>query len=111
MNLVDRLKASHSFIGDPLHREAWEEIERLREEASKKDKWQPWSTVPENTDVLIAFYWKEGKEWYEEGATWDTGIGHTDDRNGRYVDIIHLDLEDFDAVWLPLPAPYKREKE
>ena len=32
MNLVDRLKASHSFIGDPLHREAYEEIERLRQE-------------------------------------------------------------------------------
>lgn len=31
MNLVDRLKASHSFIGDPLHREAYEEIERLME--------------------------------------------------------------------------------
>jgi hypothetical protein len=29
MNLVDRLKASHSFIGDPLHREAYEEIEEL----------------------------------------------------------------------------------
>lgn len=29
MNLVDRLKSSHSFIGDPLHREAYEEIEEL----------------------------------------------------------------------------------
>lgn len=32
MNLVDRLKASYSFLGDPLHREAYEEIERLRHE-------------------------------------------------------------------------------
>lgn len=32
MNLVDRLKSSHSLLGDPLHREAWEEIERLRGE-------------------------------------------------------------------------------
>lgn len=30
MNLVDRLKSAHSFHGDPLHREAWEEIERLQ---------------------------------------------------------------------------------
>lgn len=29
-DIVERLKASHSMLGDPLHREAWEEIERLR---------------------------------------------------------------------------------
>ena len=143
MDVVDELKSAHSFHGDPLHRKAWEEIERLRkkitemdsarfmhdvigkanwsqvckeneilrEEASKRNQWRSWSTVPENTNVLIAFYWKKDKEWYEEGATWDIGIGCTDNRNGRYVDIIHLDLEDFNAVWLPLPALYKREKE
>lgn len=32
MTLVERLKAAHSFHGDPLHREAWEEIERLENE-------------------------------------------------------------------------------
>lgn len=32
MTLVERLKAAHSFHGDPLHREAWEEIERLEKE-------------------------------------------------------------------------------
>lgn len=31
MDIVDKLKSSHSMLGDPLHREAWEEIERLRE--------------------------------------------------------------------------------
>lgn len=31
MDLIDKLKSAHSFHGDPLHREAWEEIERLRE--------------------------------------------------------------------------------
>ena len=31
MNLKDKLKSAHSFNGDPLHREAWEEIERLEE--------------------------------------------------------------------------------
>ena len=71
--------------------------------------WRPWSTVPENTWVLVSFYWKKGKEWYEEGKEWDIGIGRTDDRTGRYVDVLHLDLEDFDAVWMPLPAPYKGE--
>ena len=32
MTLVERLKAAQSFHGDPLHREAWEEIERLESE-------------------------------------------------------------------------------
>ena len=31
MDIVDELKSAHSFHGDPLHRKAWEEIERLRE--------------------------------------------------------------------------------
>ena len=31
MELVDRLKSAHSLFGDPLHRESWEEIERLRD--------------------------------------------------------------------------------
>jgi len=30
MDIVNRLKSSHSMLGDPLHREAWEEIEQLR---------------------------------------------------------------------------------
>jgi hypothetical protein len=30
MDIVDKLKSSHSLLGDPLHREAWEEIERSR---------------------------------------------------------------------------------
>jgi len=29
MEIKDKLKSAHSFHGDPLHREAWEEIERL----------------------------------------------------------------------------------
>ena len=41
MDIVDELKDSYSFLGDPLHRKAWEEIEKLREEASKRDKWKP----------------------------------------------------------------------
>lgn len=32
MDIVDKLKSSHSLLGDPLHRQAWEEIERLRYE-------------------------------------------------------------------------------
>ena len=32
MDIVDKLKSSHSLLGDPLHREAWKEIERLRYE-------------------------------------------------------------------------------
>lgn len=30
MKIVDRLKSSYSFLGDPLHREAWMEIEKLQ---------------------------------------------------------------------------------
>ena len=30
MDIVDKLKSSHSLLGDPLHREAWEKIEELR---------------------------------------------------------------------------------
>ena len=30
MDITDKLKSAHSFHGDPLHREAWEEIERLK---------------------------------------------------------------------------------
>jgi hypothetical protein len=30
MDIVDELKDSYSFLGDPLHRKAWEEIEKLR---------------------------------------------------------------------------------
>ena len=84
-----------------------QKLARAGAESIKPAGWQPWSTVPENEYVLISFYWKKGKEWYDESEEWDIGIGLTDDRNGRYVDVIHLDLEDFDAVWMPLPAPYK----
>ena len=31
MDIVDELKDSYSFLGDPLHRKAWEEIEKLRD--------------------------------------------------------------------------------
>jgi hypothetical protein len=30
LDIVDKLKDSYSFLGDPLHRQAWEEIESLR---------------------------------------------------------------------------------
>jgi len=30
--IVDRLNSSHAFLGDPLHKEAADEIERLRSE-------------------------------------------------------------------------------
>ena len=35
MDIVDELKDSYSFLGDPLHRKAWEEIERLREDKAE----------------------------------------------------------------------------
>jgi len=30
MDIVEKLKSAHSFHGNPLHREAWEEIELLQ---------------------------------------------------------------------------------
>jgi hypothetical protein len=89
------------------------EVERLALAKAGADSilcangWRPWSTVPENTLVLVSFYWKKGKEWYEEGKEWDIGIGRTNDRTSRYVNVLHLDLEDHDAVWQPLPKPYR----
>jgi len=35
MDVVDELKSAHSFHGDPLHRKAWEEIERLKEKITE----------------------------------------------------------------------------
>ena len=31
MGIVDRLKSAYSLLGDPLHRDAYEEIEKLQE--------------------------------------------------------------------------------
>ena len=32
MDIIAKLKDAYAFLGDPLHREAWEEIERLQKE-------------------------------------------------------------------------------
>ena len=69
--------------------------------------WQPIETAPIDQYVLIAFYWKKGKTFYEPGATWDIGCGTY--TGGKYVEQLYLDLEDFDAVWMPLPEPPKGE--
>jgi hypothetical protein len=91
------------------------EVERLAlskagaQSISCNNGWRPWSTVPENTWVLVSFYWKKGKEWYEEGKEWDVGIGRTHDRTELLVDVLHLDLREMDAVWQPLPQPPQDE--
>ena len=66
-------------------------------------EWQPIETAPIGQYVLIAFYWKKYKEFYEDGQPWDIGCGTY--TGGRYVDQLHLDLNDMDAVWMPLPKP------
>jgi predicted nucleic acid-binding Zn-ribbon protein len=38
MDIVAELKDGYSFLGDPLHRKAADEIERLREELTKLNK-------------------------------------------------------------------------
>lgn len=65
--------------------------------------WRPIETAPKGKCVLIAFYWKKGHELYEPNQTWDIGFGTYN--GGRYIDKIHVDLDDFDAVWMPLPKP------
>ena len=35
IELISRLKDAHSLFGDPLHRESWEEIKRLKETERK----------------------------------------------------------------------------
>lgn len=54
MDVVDRLKSSYSLLGDPLHRDAWEEIERLREQNFYLDiRW----TETSNALIKIADEW------------------------------------------------------
>lgn len=91
--------------GETKHRISCLEIENAELHRQLADR--PWSTVPEDTWALVSFYWKKEKVWYEEGQEWDIGIGRTDDRTSRYVNVLHLDLEDHDAVWQPLPKPYR----
>ena len=57
--------------------------------------------------MLIAFYWKKNSHWYDPSENWDIGCGTY--HGGRYVDQIHIDLEDMDAMWMPLPQPPKKE--
>jgi hypothetical protein len=38
MDIITKLKDAYAFLGDPLHREAWEEIERLREKEKEFDQ-------------------------------------------------------------------------
>ena len=71
-------------------------------------EWLPIETAPIGQYVLIAFYWKKYKEFYEDGQPWDIGCGTY--TGGRYVDQLHLDLNDMDAVWMPLPQPPEGEK-
>jgi len=73
--------------------------------------WRPWSTVPENTWVLVSFYWKNSKR-HKKGIKWDISIGRTKDRNGTLIEIDNVaeeDFEDFVFVWQPLPQPPQDE--
>ena len=79
-----------------------------RQSISCTHGWQPIETAPIGQYVLIAFYWKKYKEFYEEGQPWDIGCGTY--TGGRYVDQLHLDLNDMDAVWMPLPKPPEGQK-
>jgi predicted nucleic acid-binding Zn-ribbon protein len=38
MDIVIELKDAYAFLGDPLHRKAYEEIERLREKLTKQNE-------------------------------------------------------------------------
>lgn len=47
MTLIDRLKSAHSFLGDPLHREAWEALEMC---------WRPMESAPKDgTEILLLY--------------------------------------------------------
>jgi hypothetical protein len=67
--------------------------------------WQPIETAPKDKLVLIAYYWKKDHYFYEENKEWSITIGLYNDE--RYIDVAHLDLQEMDAVWQPLPEPPK----
>jgi len=67
--------------------------------------WQPIETAPKDKLVLISYYWKEGQYFYEENEEWSITLGIYN--GGRYLDVAHLNLQEMDAVWQPLPEPMK----
>jgi len=65
--------------------------------------WHPIETAPKDKLVLIAYNWKKDQYFYEENQEWSITIGIYNDE--RYIDVAHLDLQEMDAVWQPLPEP------
>ena len=72
-------------------------------------EWQPIETAPKGHYVLIAFDWKKDQYHYEPNQEWCIGCGTYTGR--RYIDQLHLDLDEMDAMWMPLPPPPKKGDE
>ena len=91
MDIVDKLKDSYSFLGDPLHRKAWEEIEAVRVQLG--DQLELILALENETKRL----WEEvrqarflANEWEEK--YWETDQGR-DEYDRRQND------EDYDRAW------------
>ena len=65
--------------------------------------WQPIETAPIGQYVLVAFNWKKGSTWYDPSEDWNIQCGTY--VGGQYVENIYLDLNEMDAMWMPLPPP------
>jgi len=72
MDIVDKLKDSYSFLGDPLHREAWEEIEAVRTQMS--DQLHLILALEDETKRL----WGEVRQARFEANEWEEKYWETD---------------------------------
>ena len=78
MDIVDKLKSSHSLLGDPLHREAWEEIEAIRVQ------------LGDQLDLILALenetkrLWGEVRQARFEANEWEEKYWETDQGRDEY---------------------------
>jgi len=87
MDIIAKLKDAHAFLGDPLHREAWEALEELHEKLrAAYEREAGWikniSIAKDAADIAkdAAFKWEE-KYWEtDEGrAEYDRAQEHEEE--------------------------------
>ena len=91
MDIVDKLKDSYSFLGDPLHREAWEEIEAVRVQLG--DQLELILALENETKRL----WEEVRQARFMASEWEEKYWETDQGRDEY-DRRQND-EDYDKAW------------
>jgi hypothetical protein len=91
MDIVDKLKDSYSFLGDPLHREACEEIEAIRVQLG--DQLELILALENETKRL----WEEVRQARFMASEWEEKYWETDQGRDEY-DRRQND-EDYDRAW------------